>query len=136
MTQPDDRYPRNPFGHVDLRVPSLEEAFPFYEKVLGALGFGRAFHGETWKVFAAEGDLPWAPFFSLAQEEDHRPNANRIAFWVPAREEVDRVGAVVREAGGRIESGPRPCPEYSSTYYAIFFEDPCGNPLEVYHRTD
>jgi hypothetical protein len=31
-------------------------------------------------------------------------------------------------------SGPRACPEYSPTYYAVFFADTSGNKLEIYHR--
>jgi catechol-2,3-dioxygenase len=29
----------NPFGHVDLRVTSMEEALPFYEALMPELGF-------------------------------------------------------------------------------------------------
>ena len=35
------------------------------------------------------------------------------------------------QAGAANLSGPRDCPEYSATYYAAFFEDPCGNALEI-----
>jgi len=39
---------------------------------------------------------------------------------------------VVRHAGGRNIEGPG-CDE-GPGYYAVFFEDPCGNRLEVCHR--
>ncbi len=42
-----------------------------------------------------------------------------------------RVAAIALEAGALNMSGPRACPEYSATYYAAFFEDPCGNCLEI-----
>ncbi len=124
----------NPFGHVDLRVADLTAAQPFYAALLPALGFGREFHGERWKVWATEGDLPEAPYFALTEDPEHVPNASRVAFQVPSPADVDRVGEVLRAAGGRVESGPRACPEYSDTYYAVFFEDPGGNRLEVYYR--
>ena len=54
-----------------------------------------------------------------------------IAFVASSREEVDRLAAVAVEAGARNMSGPRACPEYGPTYYAAFFDDPCGNKLEV-----
>jgi hypothetical protein len=44
---------------------------------------------------------------------------------------VDRLAGVAQEAGARNMSGPRACPEYNPTYYAAFFDDPCGNKLEI-----
>jgi predicted enzyme related to lactoylglutathione lyase len=125
----------NPFGHIDLRVKSLEKALPFYSVVLPALGFKRTFHTERWKVFVGDGDLPSVPYFAITEDPEHRPNKNRIAFWLPSREEVDRLTSIIREAGGNITSGPRLFPEISSTYYALYFEDPSGNRLELVHRT-
>ena len=49
---------------------------------------------------------------------------------------MDRVGAVARVVGALAMEGPAACPEISASYYATFFEDPSGNRLEVYHRTD
>jgi catechol 2,3-dioxygenase-like lactoylglutathione lyase family enzyme len=112
----------------------MAAALPFYAALMPALGFVREFPGEVWKVWATEGELPGVPYFAVTEVADHVPNANRIAFWVASPAEVDRVGEVVRVAGGRIESGPRPCPEYSDSYYAVFFADPSGNRLEVYYR--
>jgi len=49
---------------------------------------------------------------------------------------VNRLAAIARSAGARAMSGPRACPEYSSTYYAAFFNDPSGNRLEICFRTN
>lgn len=124
----------NPFGHVDLRVPDMKAALSFYGALLPALGFTEESHGAAWKVWAAEGPLPETPYFAVTEVAGHVPNGSRVAFWVPTPADVDRVGAVIRSAGARVESGPRPCPEYSDSYYAVFFEDPGGNRLEVYYR--
>jgi len=123
----------NRFGHIDLRVKDGAAALAFYSKLLPALGFTRTFHGGGWHVFAGEGELPGAAYFAITEDPEHVPNANRIAFWAPSREEVDRIAAVVREAGGRNIEGPEAVP-YSPTYDALFFEDPSGDRLEVYHR--
>ncbi len=123
----------NPFGHVDLRVTSVDEALPFYEALLPALGFTRRFDGPEWKVFAAEGDLPAAAYVGITESPRHVPNENRIAFWAADRDEVDRLATIVVGAGGRNVSGPKQMP-YGPDYYAVFFDDPCGNRLEVYHR--
>jgi len=71
----------NPFGHIDLRVPSFAEYLPFYEKLLPALGFTRTFHSTEWRVFAADGELPQAAYFAITEDPDHRPNKNMIGFW-------------------------------------------------------
>ena len=87
----------NRYGHVDLRVSDIEAALPFYSKVLPALGFPRELFDDTWKVFGSEGELPEAPFFSITEDPDHRPNGLRIAFWVESTErftpEPARAGA-------------------------------------------
>ncbi|HWP48750.1 MAG TPA: VOC family protein [Candidatus Limnocylindrales bacterium] len=126
----------NPFSHIDLRVKSLERALPFYSVVLPALGFKRTFHSGEWNVFAGDGDLPSAPYFAITEDPEHHPNKNRIAFWLPSREEVDRLSILIRGAGGNITGGPKLFPEISSSYYALYFEDPSGNRLELVHRID
>lgn len=124
----------NPFNHIDLRVSNANDAMRFYTVLMPELGFTRTRHSDQWKVFGAEGEFPSVPYFGLIEQPDHRPNENRIAFWVGSAKEVDRLAALVRGAGGRNVSGPKACPEYSSTYYAVFFEDPSGNRLEICYR--
>ena len=77
--------------------------------------------------FDAGGEPPEQPWFGFTEDENHRANANRIAFWAESRAKVDAIGEVIRSAGAKNISGPRACPEYTSTYYAVFFEDPFGN---------
>lgn len=126
----------NPFNHIDLRVSNLAEATRFYGALLPQMGFTRTRHDDQWKVFSAEGAFPSVPYFAFTEEADHRPNATRIAFWVGGAQEVDRLVEIAKAAGARGMSGPKACPEYSSTYYAVFFEDPSGNKLEICFRTN
>ena len=125
--------PRNPFGHIDLRVPTLAEALPFYEALMPELGFDRRYHGEQWKVWGNGADLPAAAYFGITESPGHVPNENRIAFWVTDAAEVDRIAEVLEGAGATEISGPKRMP-YGPDYYAVFFADPSGNRLEVYHR--
>ena len=78
-------------------------------------------------------DLPGscAEFFGFTEEREHQPNGNRIAFWAENRTDVERVAEIVRQAGGLNLEGPQLWREYSPVYYAVFFEDPSGNKLEV-----
>ena len=126
---------KNRFQHVDIRVTDLAAAKAFYAKLLPEIGFPRM-SGSMFTCYAGEGEPPRQPWFGFIEDPDHRPNTNRIAFWAESRAEVDHLAGIVREAGGKISSGPRECPEYSATYYAVFFEDPSGNCLEVCYLTD
>jgi catechol 2,3-dioxygenase-like lactoylglutathione lyase family enzyme len=122
------------FGHIDLRVSDLELATAFYDELLPALGYGQRHDSDAWRAWAKpEPPLPATPYFAITLSEHHRPNENRIAFWVGSREEVERVAAIVAASGGRDISGPKEMP-YGPGYFAVFFADPCGNRLEVYVR--
>ena len=94
------------------------------------LAFGVDKSGEEWGLFEAEGGKA-VDFFGFTEEADHRPNGNRIAFWAETRAAVDKVAEVIRKAGGRNIEGPELCVGYSPGYYAVFFDDPDGNKLEV-----
>ena len=121
------------FDHIDLRVKNREAAQRFYAEVLPAIGFRVDKSGKRWGLFEAEGNIA-VDFFGFTEEADHQPNGNRIAFWAPSREAVNKAADVVRQAGGKNIEGPELCVDYSPGYYAVFFEDPDGNKLEVCFR--
>jgi predicted enzyme related to lactoylglutathione lyase len=127
----------NPYSHIDLRVRSFANVTEFYRKLLPELGFTTwwGHEDDDWRGAAAKDSFPSKPFFGFTEDPDHQPNGTRIAFWTDNREDVDRIAEVVQRAGGRNIEGPAVNPEYSEDYYAVFFEDPDGNRLEVVHRT-
>ncbi|WP_367872191.1 VOC family protein [Luteolibacter sp. Populi] len=113
------------FDHIDLRVPDLAAAEGFYRQLLPALGFTREMDIEGWLQFESEsGDR----FFGVTESPGHRANENRIAFHAKSAGEVDRLAGVAKAAGAREIEGPM---DYEEAYYAVFFEDPCGNRFEV-----
>ena len=116
--------------HIDLRVKELAPAKEFYEQLLPALGFKIDSSGDEWSIWQAAGAGPVA-FFGFTEAPKHQPNDNRIAFWAENRAEVDQMAKVVRQNGGLNVEGPALWREYSPGYYAVFFEDPSGNKLEV-----
>ncbi len=125
----------NPFHHIDLRVSNLEAALRFYEQVMPAIGFTHKGkhtepYGITWEMFVVDNLRP-SPIFAITEAANHVPNRNCIAFFVESRAEVECIASIVKKAGGQNIEGPCECPEYSETYYAVFFEDPSGNRLEV-----
>jgi predicted enzyme related to lactoylglutathione lyase len=119
------------YDHIDLRVDNIAKAGPFYEMLLPALGFRRDARIEGWLQYEAD-DGAVTEFFGVAESAGHIPNENRIAFWAGSASEVDRLAKVIVRAGGLNIEGPA---YETPTYYAVFFEDPCGNRLEVCHRT-
>jgi predicted enzyme related to lactoylglutathione lyase len=122
---------RRLFDHVDWRVRSLAEVRGFYVNFLAAVGFPEIEENADWIGFSAKRDDPKPEFIGVIEDREHRPNATRLAFWAETRAEVDRIAEVVRAAGGRNVEGPMLNPEYGPDYYAMFFEDPGGNRLEV-----
>ena len=123
------------FDHIDLRVRSLAEVKDFYTRFLPAVGFPGRMEMSDCLGFDAEREHPAPEFIGLIEDPAHQPNATRLAFWADSREEVDRIAQVVVAVGGRNIEGPMFNPEYAPGYYALFFEDPNGNRLEVCCRT-
>lgn len=119
------------YDHVDLRVRSLSEARPFYEILLPALGFDRDAKIEGWIQFENSSGEGASEFFGITESAHHVANESRIAFRASTNAEVDRLAEIVKSAGGRNIEGPG----YEVPhYYAIFFENPSGNRLEICHR--
>ncbi len=119
------------FDHIDLRVRSLVEARPFYEVLLPALGFTRYASTPGWFTYEAAKTDAATEFFGVTESTSHVANECRVAFWVENRSEVDRLATIIRQAGATNIEGPL---FEDARYYAVFFEDPSGNRLEICHR--
>ena len=121
------------YNHIDLRVRSLSAARPFYEMLLPALGFTREAKIEGWLQFEVAGEDGATEFVGVTESPQHVANECRIAFWADSISEVDRLAEIAVRAGARNVEGPM---MYEAPhYYAVFFEDPCGNRFEVCYRT-
>ena len=123
------------FDHLDLRVHSLAEAKPFYSRFLAAVGFPDFCETPIGIAYSAKREHPKPEFIGLIEDPAHQPNSTRLAFWAESKEEVDRIASIITSAGAQNVEGPMFCPEYSPTYYAVYFDDPSGNRLEVCCRT-
>lgn len=99
--------------------------------LLPAIGFTREVSIPGWLTYEAEDSNGASEFFGVTESYSHVANECRVAFWVDSREEVDRLAAIVRQAGARNIEGPL---YEEPQYYAVFFEDPSGNRLEICHR--
>jgi catechol 2,3-dioxygenase-like lactoylglutathione lyase family enzyme len=124
------------YDHIDLRVQNVARAKRFYRPLMKVLGFTKESSNPEWTSYyppAKGGELP--AFFGFTRDPNHKPNDTRIAFWAASRAEVDRVARIAKAAGARNIEGPGPYDPDSPNYYAVFFEDPEGNRLEVCYRT-
>ncbi len=119
------------FDHIDLRVTDIERARPLYDAFMPAVGLPVADAGDDYLSYSAPGAHNSVPFVWATLAPDHVPSANRIAFWADTEEEVNRIGAIIREAGAQVVEGPEYCFDYTPGYYAVFFEDLDGNKWEV-----
>lgn len=125
---------RRRYDHIDLRVRSLAEARPFYETLLPALGFTRGVRIEGWLQFEAAGAGIAPDFFGVTESSRHAANECRVAFWADSTSEVDRLAEIVVRAGARNVEGPGY--HEGPGYYAVFFEVPSDNRLEICHRAE
>jgi catechol 2,3-dioxygenase-like lactoylglutathione lyase family enzyme len=123
--------------HVDLVVSSIERSLPFYQGLLGPLGYHRV--GE---VEGERGETIWylsGPGTSIglreAQTESepydrYRVGLHHLAFEADSRAQVEEIAEWVRSQPVEIESEPQEY-TYMPGYFAFFFYDPDGMKLEV-----
>lgn len=122
-------------SHVDLRVRDRVKAVEFYDAFLNLLGAvkhdGPTFTG--WAIPPADAPDDWRPteWFGLTEEPDMTPGSTRIAFDAPSRGTVDAIAVYLPALGARNIEQPHEA--YGPKYYAVFFDDPDGNKLEICH---
>jgi len=118
-----------PYDHVDHRVRSLAHVRAFYDALMPALGYADVRAGRTVVEYygAPESDK----FFGIHEHAGHEPSGTRVAFAAATRSDVDRIGALLHSISACAIEGPEDCLDYTQPYYAVFFEDPEGNRLEV-----
>jgi catechol 2,3-dioxygenase-like lactoylglutathione lyase family enzyme len=120
------------FDHIDLRVRRLSECEGFYRALLPKLGFTEQATIEGWLQFESQGTEP-TEFFGITEDPNHKPNQTRIAFWAESRQQVDALAALLSSIGALKIEGP----DFESpSYYAVYFEDPSHNRLEICFRTE
>jgi catechol 2,3-dioxygenase-like lactoylglutathione lyase family enzyme len=118
-------------SHVDLRVRDRARAIAFYDAILEPLGFVKS-ESEKWVTYAPAADIGQADdgfWFGFTVDEAMQPGSTRVAFAAESCDQVDDVTTVAMNAGATNIEGPDY--DYGPEYYAVFFEDPDGNRLEV-----
>lgn len=114
--------------HIDIHVRDLAATKALIDAIAPEIGYRcRSADAEFVGYEPAGGGRPR---FGLLPEGESG-GTMRLAFHVPDRATVDRVGVLLALHAARSIEGPSLHPEYGDDYYAAFFEDTSGNKFEV-----
>lgn len=125
--------------HVDLTVRDLAASAPFYEVLLGFLGYERVKKEpdiHVWDLLDGKrflGGVALRSAKSPRQHDRYSVGLHHLAFHAADRADVDRAHALMKEKGATILDAPAEYPKYGAGYYAMFVTDPDGLKLEVVH---
>ncbi|MDP1961009.1 MAG: VOC family protein [Reyranella sp.] len=125
--------------HIDLTVRDLATSTPFYEALLGFLGYTRVKHQaalQVWDLVEGGrllGGVALRAAHSARPHDRYSAGLHHLAFHAADRADVDRAHAVMKEKGAVILDAPADYPQYGVGYYAVFVADPDGLKLEVVH---
>ena len=131
---------RGQMHHLDLTVSDLERSKPFYELVLGFLGYRcvkDTDHVVVWDLTLPDGvcGIAIRPAERQRVHDRYTVGLHHFAWNADDRQDVDRLHDQLLAAGVTILDAPAEYPQYGTGYYAVFFADPDGLKLEYVHYT-
>jgi glyoxylase I family protein len=126
---------RGSIHHLDLTVRSIAASAPFYEAVLGFLGYRRVREeadGIDWDLQTPSGvcSIGINPARSTRVHDRYACGLHHFAWCAASRDDVDDLHRLLLEIGATILDAPADYPDYGDGYYAVFFADPDGLKLE------
>lgn len=124
--------------HIDLTVRDPWASKPFYDAVLGFMGYALAadhprgldYDRREAGVFTSIGIMKAEGPYADRIHDRYAPGLHHLAWTAESREDVDRLYALLIEIGARVLDPPADYPRYGAGYYAVFFADPDGLKLE------
>lgn len=122
-------------GYVTIGALDVEKAMPFYDAVLGAIGYERQFFDGGWAGYGLKGQdattFICPPFDGQAARAG---NGVMIAFKGESKEAVQAAHAAALAQGGVDEGAPGPRPADSTSFYGAYMRDPTGNKIAVFTK--
>ena len=122
-------------GYVTIGAVDVEKAMPFYDAVLGAIGYERQFFDGGWAGYGLKGQdattFICPPFDGQAARGG---NGVMIAFKGESKEAVQAAHAAALAQGGGDEGAPGPRPADSTSFYGAYMRDPTGNKIAVFSK--
>jgi catechol-2,3-dioxygenase len=125
-------------GHIILNVKDFNESEFFYDSLLTEMGFEIDYvsEGEFVKMKSyKQGEHNLYIRFDRNKESEQfirNVGLDHLAFELNSESEVDEIFDLIKKLNVKITREPKKYPEYSESYYAFYFRDPNGIPLEVY----
>jgi catechol 2,3-dioxygenase-like lactoylglutathione lyase family enzyme len=124
-----------PIGYVTIGATDSKKSVAFYDAVLGAIGYERAF-------FQDNGWAGWGPKGSKSQDVfvcppfDGKParagNGIMIAFKAGSQAEVQAAHKAALANGGTDEGAPGFRPPDGNKWYGAYARDPTGNKVCIF----
>ena len=122
-------------GYVTIGALNVEDAMPFYDAVLGAIGYERQFFDSGWAGYGLKGQeantFVCPPFDGQPARGGH---GIMIAFRGPSKEAVDAAHAAALAHGGTDEGAPGPRPADSTSFYGAYVRDATGTKSAIFTR--
>jgi catechol 2,3-dioxygenase-like lactoylglutathione lyase family enzyme len=121
-------------AHIQLTVNDLQQAMPFYERVLSFMGMRPVVKGPNF-LYMIGGKTAVAVTRSSPENRSVRFDQRRIGlhhlcFRARSREDVDELYRFLLESDVKIVHPPEDG-SFAPGYYSVLFEDPEGIRLEV-----
>jgi catechol 2,3-dioxygenase-like lactoylglutathione lyase family enzyme len=120
-------------GYVTIGTNDFETALPFYDAVLGAVGYARGSFDGAWAFYGSEGGGD----VGICKPFDGHParggNGIMIAFKTDTKEAVQAAHAAGLANGGTDEGAPGMRPPDGTSFYGAYVRDPAGNKLCLFH---
>lgn len=117
-------------GYVTIGALDVEAALPFYDAVLGAIGYERAFLDGGWAGYGPKGQPQNLYICPPFDGQPARPgNGIMVALRGPSEDAVRAAHAAGLANGGADEGAPGPRPPESTSFFGAYLRDPTGNKL-------
>ena len=129
--------PLGSFRHLMLYVKNISLSREFYQQIMGFLGYSLAHESDSYCMWNPNiGGCSFGIVQADAESGDTifqrgEPGFHHLAFNANNREQIDDLYAILLKMQAKVLDPPGECPEYSPTYYAMYFEDPDGMKLEL-----
>ena len=123
-------------GYITLGALDVEAALPFYDAVLGTVGYARGPLDSGWAFYGKDG----APGIGICRPHDGETarggNGIMIAFKADSLDQVKAAYDAALANGGTDEGAPgfRPAGA-TSGFYGAYFRDAAGNKLCAFTQT-
>lgn len=125
---------KDPLGHIKLAVSDFAKSDDFYKLLFLKLGYIQMSDKPTsagWVTLEGFGIWIVQAEIDIPSLEHGAPGFHHLCMKAESPQQVDELHAELVEAGTSVFNPPKSYPQYTESYYAVFFADPDGMKLEV-----